>query len=159
MPRRLAEVEEGDERQGSRAVLGLKGVRAPLFFHFQGRVSLLQCAEPVSLHPHLTSPSLPTALGTWQTQKDASLNMQKDRDTCGGQDGSEEAPGRQERPWGNGLLSLALGGMGTANGPGSPTPNPSGGWWSPTMLGLETPRWLEFWPLCKPQSCCFHRSY
>lgn len=34
-----------------------------------------------------------------------------------------------------GFFSLALGGMGTANRPGSP-PNPSGGWCSPTMLGL-----------------------
>lgn len=66
-------MEEGDERQGSRAVLGLKGVRAPLFFHFQGRVGLLQCAEPISLYPHLTSSSLPTVLGTWQTQKKCQL--------------------------------------------------------------------------------------
>lgn len=49
-----------------------------------------------------------------------------------------------------GFSSLPLGGMGTADKSGNPTPS-LGGPVNPTMRGFQTPRWLEFGPLFKPQ--------
>lgn len=81
---------------------------------------------------------------------------------AGGQDRGEEAPVHKEDSEKMGFSSLPLGGMGTANRPGNPTPNPSGlvqpyhaGPWRPLpglSFGLSlSPEAIAFTDLPEPE--------
>lgn len=121
-----------------RAVLGLRGVRAPLFFSFSR--ACLDCAEPLDLLS-------PTHSARYMA------NMRKKKCQLKYAEGSGHWVGGQEkmdvrRPQVDkkdsrkmGFSSLPLGGMGTANKSGNrppplPPASPGGGQGSPTMRGL-----------------------
>lgn len=153
----------GEGSRAPRAVLGRRGER-PMSFSFPRVSRLLQCAEPVSLYPHLTSLSPPPVLNTWQTHtQKCQLKYAEGSGghLVGGQDGGEEAPGRHERLWENWLLPFTPRKNADSKQARQhhPPTIPVEGDGTLLFWAFETPRWLEFWPLSKPQIYCFHRSY